>query len=185
MMNPSTSVLALIDAPAQELCDTAPALKNLKMLDDAAVILRVPVFTVRYPDSLDAGVIATTYPNRSTYPHIVFDLAAVKWQDTELAQAIAKTGRTQLIVSGLWLEEAITLLALKSLAIGLDTYVPVDATAAINEHDANPAHSRLTQAGCVPTTSGQILREWAVLSGDGEMQSSIGILLHQNSVNSP
>ena len=57
MMNPSTSVLALIDAPAQELCDTAPALKNLKMLDDAAVILRVPVFMVRYPDSLDAGVI--------------------------------------------------------------------------------------------------------------------------------
>ncbi|MEQ1613743.1 MAG: isochorismatase family protein [Hyphomicrobiaceae bacterium] len=185
MMHPSTSVLTLIDAPAHEYCDTAPTLKNLKMLDDAAAILRVPIFAVRYPDTPDIGLIATAYPNWSTYRHIAFDPATVKWQDTELAQAIAKTGRTQLIVSGLWLEEAITLLALKSLAIGLDTFVPVDATAAINEVDAKPAHARLTQAGCVPTTSGQILREWAALSGDAATQSRIGLLLHQNSANSP
>jgi Isochorismatase family len=185
MMHPSTSVLALIDAPVTYLCDAAPSLKNLKMLVDAAVILRVPIFMVRYPDTADVGLLATTYANWSTYPHVVFDPAAVKWQDTKLAQAIAKTERTQLIVSGLWLEEAITLLVLKSLAIGLDTFVPVDATAAINENDGNPAHARLTQAGCVPTTSAQILREWAALSGDAAMQSSIGLLLHQNSANSP
>lgn len=185
MMHPTTSVLTLIDAPANDLCDAAQALRSLKMLNDAAVILRVPIFTVRYPDTPDTGMMAAAYPNRSTHPHVAFDPAAAKWQDTELAQAIAKTGRTQLIVSGLWLEEAITLLALKSLAIGLDTFVPVDATAAINEDNANPSHARLAQAGCVPTTSEQILREWAALSGDTTMQSSIALLLHQKSANSP
>ncbi len=185
MMHPLTSVLTLIDTPTLYLHEAAQALKNLIMLSDAAVVLKVPIFTVRYPNKPNTGLIAAAYPNWVTHPHIAFDPATIKWQDTEIARAIAKTGRTQLIISGLWLEEAITLLALKSLAIGLDTFVPIDATAAINAYDANPAHARLTQAGCVPTTSGQILREWAALSGDATMQSKIGLLLNQNSDNSP
>jgi Isochorismatase family len=185
MMHPSNSVLTLIDSPATEFCDVLQSLKSLKLLHDAATILRVPIFAVRYPDTSDIGIIAAAYPNWSTHKKIAFDPAIFKWQNTQLAQAIVTTTRTQVVIAGFWLEEAVTLLALRSLAIGLDTCVPVDAAAAINENDANTAHCRLTQAGSVPTTSGQILREWAALCGDATMQSHIGHLLRENSANSP
>jgi hypothetical protein len=177
MLHPSSSVLVVVDAPALLPNVVSLSIGALKTLVDAADLLGVPTISVRYPDTAIPGQIATAGAVSRRVKDIPFDPAAPDWLATQLGTAIAKTGRSQMIVSGLWLEEAITLLVLRGLAFGIDTYVSIDAAIAINPEFALAAHARLTQAGAVPTTTEQILREWAALNADQDIQAKILAML--------
>lgn len=185
MLHPLKSFLVVVDAPASNTHTTSVPLTELQLLTDASALLAVPTLAARYPDTPSSGLIAAVSPVWRSAGEIGFDPAAVDWVTTPLGRAIALTGRCQLIVCGIWLEEAITLLTLKCLAHGIDTYIPVDATAAITQSHATAAHSRLIQAGAVPTTSGQVLREWGALCGDVDVQSKLISLLGGNPAGSP
>lgn len=173
MLHPQSSVLVVVDAATAIPSTTPPSIPSLKTLLVAADLLGIPTIATRYP--------ATSAPEHLGKPgsvgapilNIPFDPAPSDWAATNLGRAIAQTERNQMIVSGFWLEEAITMLCLKGLSIGVDTYVPVDAAPAITPKFARTAHARLTQAGAVPTTTEQILREWSALSADGNAQSKI------------
>jgi nicotinamidase-related amidase len=102
-----------------------------------------------------------------------FDPTPADWPSSPLGAALAATGRNQVVVLGVWLEEAVTWLALNCLSVGLDTYVPVDATPAIDAANEPAARARLTQAGAVPTSTAQIIREWAALHVNSRTASAI------------
>lgn len=184
MMLPSTSMLVIVDSPAIAYADDVTILSALKVLFDAAALFNVPSFVVRYSDRPAAGLINAICVSEAPAKNFQFEPTAAVWRTTILGKAIADTNRKQLIVSGLWLEEAVTLLALKSLATGLDTFIPIDATAAVKPTHAITAQARLTQAGAVPTSCEQVLREWAALSGDSHLHGSVDLLLSQLSVGS-
>ena len=185
MLHPLKSILVVVDAPAPTTNTSSVPLTQLQLLTDASGLLAVPMLAARYPDIHTPGLIATGSSLRPSTVEIGFDPAVVDWVGTPLGTAIALTGRGQLIVCGFWLEEAITLLTLKCLAHGIDTYIPVDATAAFNPVNVPAAHARLTQAGAVPTTTEQVLREWGALSGDLIIQSKLISLIGGNSINLP
>jgi hypothetical protein len=177
MLHPSSSVLVIVDAPAINPNVATSPMARLKALVDAADMICIPIVLAHYPNTPVPGQIATASTIRRFDVVVPFDPAALDWPATQLGKAIAKAGRNQMIVSGFWLEEAITLLALRGLSIGVDTYVSIDATTAINPEFALAAHARLTQAGAVPTTTEQILREWTALSADASVQARILALL--------
>lgn len=89
-----------------------------------------------------------------------------QWAASALGAALATVSRNRVIVIGHWLEDAITLLALNCLSTGLDPYVPSDLTPVLTSANEPAARARLSQAGAVPTSSEQIIREWAALHDD-------------------
>jgi hypothetical protein len=184
MLHPSTSAVVMIDAPGSTQV-VAPSLSALSTLVEAAQLLNIPVIVAGYLTTAAPGVLALVRSTHNLGTLISFDPAAGPWPAAPIAQAIAATGRNQLIVSGFWLEEAVTMLVLKSLAVGLDAYVAIDAIAAINSDHSLAAHARLTQAGAVPTTSDQIAREWAALTDDDQVRSALLALVNRLPRNSP
>jgi Isochorismatase family len=83
------------------------------------------------------------------------------WAETPLGLALAKTSRTSLLICGYWLDECITFTALNALGEGYDIFLLTDASPPLDAGERHMAILRLVQAGIVPTTTRQALREWA------------------------
>jgi hypothetical protein len=99
------------------------------------------------------------------------------WAETPLGLALAKTSRTSLLICGYWLDECITFTALNALGEGYDIFLLADASPPLDAAERHMAILRLVQAGIVPTTSRQALREWAVEISDGHLRDQLLALL--------
>lgn len=137
--------------------------RQIRRLADAAATIGVPVLVALYPPEVETGVLTVALESDAGFLRLPFHPSPTEWIYSPLGQAISATGRNQIIIAGLWLEEAVTLLALNCLAVGFDTYVVGDATAMIDTANERAARARLTQAGAVPTSTEQVIREWAAL----------------------
>jgi nicotinamidase-related amidase len=99
------------------------------------------------------------------------------WAETPLALALAETSRTSLLICGYWLEEGITLTALNALGEGYDIFLLTDASPPLEAGERLMAILRLVQAGIVPTTTRQALREWAAEITDVRQRDGLLALL--------
>ena len=113
----------------------------------------------------------------SCQPFYCPPMPGTPWADTPLALALAKASRTSLLICGHWLDECITFTALNALAEGYDTYVLTDASPPLDIGDRHIAILRLVQAGIVPTTTRQVLREWAAEISDAHQRNQVLALL--------
>jgi nicotinamidase-related amidase len=98
------------------------------------------------------------------------------WAETPLGLALAKTSRTSLLICGYWLDECITFTALNALGEGYDIFLLTDASPPLDAAQRHMAILRLVQAGIVPTTTRQALREWAEIS-DAHLRDQLLALL--------
>ncbi|MDE2461860.1 MAG: isochorismatase family protein [Gammaproteobacteria bacterium] len=166
LLTPQNSVLLLVDyQPAMfrgvgsgdrsAIHDSAVAAAK------AAKILGVPtVLTSIYPQgngefikdisSLFTGgeVIARKLPG--------FDA----FEDERVLQAVKKTGRKKVVLSGLWTSMCFAFTALHALREGFDAYGLIDAggDASLDAH--NYGVERMLQAGAVPMTWMPLVSEW-------------------------
>ncbi|MEV6975992.1 hydrolase [Kitasatospora sp. NPDC093806] len=87
------------------------------------------------------------------------------WEDEALVEAVKATGRTKIILSGLWTEVCLVLPALSALSQGYEVYVVADASGGVSPLAHEHALQRMTAAGAVPVTWIQVLlelqRDWA------------------------
>ncbi|MFF2614034.1 hydrolase [Kitasatospora sp. NPDC058046] len=87
------------------------------------------------------------------------------WEDEALVEAVKATGRTKIILSGLWTEVCLVLPALSALGQGYEVYVVADASGGVSPLAHEHALQRMTAAGAVPVTWIQVLlelqRDWA------------------------
>jgi nicotinamidase-related amidase len=87
------------------------------------------------------------------------------WDTPAFREAIKKTGKKNVILSGLWTEVCITWPTLNMLAEGYNIYVVEDACAGTSPAAQEASLSRMTQAGAVRmTTVATVLefqRDWA------------------------
>jgi hypothetical protein len=172
VLMPDATVVVILDTSVPTPPLDEGTMKRLCVLSDAATLLNAPVFRARYRNKT-GGVtrLANLLPSASVMHD--FDARTADWSSTWLGQCIAETGRTHMVICGMWLEEAITLAALRTLSVGYDIYVPVDATYAHDPVLAPFAHMRLVQAGAVPTSAAQVIREWAALSNSEAIADSL------------
>ena len=87
------------------------------------------------------------------------------WDTQAFRDAVAGTGRKNIILAGLWTEVCVTWPALHMLAEGYNVYVVEDACGATSKAAHDAALRRMVQAGVVPmTTIATVLefqRDWA------------------------
>lgn len=184
MLVPSNCVVLLVASDAV-INDSSALVLNARRLFDGAKILNVPTIFGRFPADADGSELFSHSISNSSMSSLPFHPKPEAWAATEFGQAIAATSRNQVIIAGFWLEEAVTLLALNCLAVGYDTYLAGDATPAVDGALEAAARARLAQAGVVPTSIDQVIREWAALHDDPAHAGKLIAGLPQRAQSSP
>ena len=91
----------------------------------------------------------------------------------EVAQFNTDGRRNRLLIAGAYLEDVVTFQSLEALAFRFDVYLLTDAIETLYPSIASFHWDRLYQAGAVPTSIAQMLREWSVTSSDTSMAKKI------------
>lgn len=88
------------------------------------------------------------------------DLTFDSFTNREVEAAIKKTGRKQLVMSGLWTSICFANTALHGLRSGYDVFGVMDTAGSESKDAHDIAVHRMIQAGIVPTTWQQVVFEW-------------------------
>lgn len=124
----------------------------------AAVLCGIPSFlAVREPERDEQDSVSKPAHQQIYGP----PMPGNPWGETALGLALARASRMSLLICGYWLDECITFTALNALGEGYDIYLVTDASPTLDIADRHTAILRLVQAGVVPTTTRQAIREWA------------------------
>jgi len=156
--------------PAKRLRQGVSALARL------AKILGIPVVVsaVPGPDGT-AAILPEIDAALGTQP-VHYRDTADSLANAAIRSAIEKTGRKSLLISGVATEIAVQLPAVSGAALGLHTYVVVDACGGISARTEDAALRRITQAGgstiSVPTLTGELAGSFASSTG----QACVGLL---------
>jgi nicotinamidase-related amidase len=127
----------------------------------AASILGIPVVLSTINPKYNGEFIpeiTTLFPGQKAFSRKILSFDA--FEDGETWNAVKKTGRKKMVVSGLWTSMCFAYTALHGLKEGLEVYGLVDAAG-----DSTPdAHKygieRMLQAGVIPITLESLVSEW-------------------------
>ncbi|GGM97092.1 hydrolase [Streptomyces fuscichromogenes] len=81
------------------------------------------------------------------------------WEDPAFVEAVKATGRTKIVIAGLWTEVCLVLPVLSALSQGYEVYVVADASGGVSRQAHEHGMQRMVQAGAVPMTWLQVLLE--------------------------
>jgi nicotinamidase-related amidase len=82
------------------------------------------------------------------------------WEDAHVTNIVKKSGRTQLILAGLFTEICVAMPAIQALGEGYDVFVVTDACGGVSVEAHDMAVRRMVQAGVVPINWLAVLGEW-------------------------
>ena len=82
------------------------------------------------------------------------------WEDPKVTDIVKKSGRTQLILAGLFTEICVAMPAIQALGEGYDVFVVTDACGGVSVEAHDMAVRRMVQAGVVPINWLAVLGEW-------------------------
>ncbi|WP_395575649.1 hydrolase [Streptomyces sp. BK79] len=170
LLTPDNSVMLFVDHQPQMFfgaasADRAGVINATVGLAKAATVFDVPVVLSTVAAESFSGPILPQL--QAVFPkHEVVDRTTMNaWEDPALVDAVKATGRSKIILSGLWTEVCLVLPALSALSQGYEVYVVADASAGVTPEAHEHAMQRMTAAGAVPVTWLQVLlelqRDWA------------------------
>jgi nicotinamidase-related amidase len=83
------------------------------------------------------------------------------WDDQKVRDALARSGRRKVVVSGLWTEVCNATFALSAMMEGgYEIYMVEDASGGTSKAAHDYAMLRMIQVGVVPVTWQQVMLEW-------------------------
>jgi hypothetical protein len=82
------------------------------------------------------------------------------WDDRNFVAAIAKSGRTKIVLAGLWTETCVALPTVQAIHDGYEVYVLEDCCGDVSQLAHDNAMKRVIQAGAKPVTSLSTMLEW-------------------------
>lgn len=82
------------------------------------------------------------------------------WQDPKVTDLVAKSGRKQLILAGLWTEVCVAMPAIQAAGEGYDVFVVTDACGAVSAEAHDMAIRRMVNAGITPINWMAVISEW-------------------------
>ncbi|MEZ0094850.1 hydrolase [Streptacidiphilus sp. EB129] len=170
LLTPENSMMLFVDHQPQMFFGTASG--------DRTAIINATVGLARTATVFDVPVVLSTVAAESFSGPILPQLKAVfpdhqvidrttmnAWEHPALVEAVKATGRSKIILSGLWTEVCLVLPALSALGQGYEVYVVADASGGVTPSAHEHALQRMTAAGAVPVTWIQVLlelqRDWA------------------------
>ncbi len=161
-----TSVLLLIDYQARMFWgasakDPTYVKNNVMAIAKGAQILGIPVVltTINAKNNGEfLPEIVEMFPDRPVIDRKVTSFDA--FEDKEVFDAVKKTARKQLVLSGLWTSMCMAFTALRGLREGFNVFGVMDAASSESTDAHNVAIERMIQAGVVPCTWIQVVSEW-------------------------
>lgn len=134
---------------------------NVVGLAKAARLFAVPT-TITTVETL--GFSGHTYPELlAVFPeHPILERSSMNsWDERNVRDALAKSGKKKLVVSGLWTEVCNNSFALSAIQEGgYEIYMVEDASGGTSKAAHDFAMQRMIQVGVVPVTWQQVLLEW-------------------------
>ncbi|MEO8907505.1 MAG: isochorismatase family protein [Microbacteriaceae bacterium] len=166
LMTADNSVLLLVDYQRAMYAGVGSSDRNAVndsavALATAAQILDVPVvLSSIWPDGNGEfnAQIAGLFPNQQVISRSILGFDAL--EDEAVLAAVKATGRSKLVVSGLWTSMCFAFTAIHGVRAGMDVYAAIDAAGDWNLDTHNYGVQRMVQAGVVPTTWMPTVSEW-------------------------
>lgn len=164
LLAPETSVLVLIDHQPFQIAnlhshEPTLVLNNVIGLAKSAKAFGVPTVlttvTAERGGLLIKGV-QEVFPDQRPIDRTLINA----WQDRRVVDAVAQTGRRQLIMAALWTEICLAMPALHAKGDGFDVFVVTDASGGVSAETHDMAVRRMVQAGIVPITWLAVASEW-------------------------
>lgn len=166
LLTPENSQLIFIDQQPQmafgvQSIDRQTLKNNVVALAKSAKVFNIPTIITTVETD---GFSGPTYPELlAVFPEnkILERTSMNSWDDQNVRDALASSGRKKVIVSGLWTEVCNLGFALASAAEGgYEIYMVADASGGTSVEAHEYAMQRMIQAGIIPVTWQQVLLEW-------------------------
>jgi nicotinamidase-related amidase len=170
LITPDNSVFLFVDHQPQMFFGVANADRQSIInatvgLGKAAKAFNVPTVLTTVAAQTFSGnllpALAEVFPGQEIIDRTTMNA----WEDERVVEAIKATGRTKIILSGLWTEVCLVLPALSALGQGYEVFVVADASGGVSTEAHDLAIQRMAAAGAVPVTWVQVLlelqRDWA------------------------
>jgi nicotinamidase-related amidase len=166
LLTPQNSQLIIIDQQPQmafgvQSIDRQTLKNNVVALAKAAKVFKVPTTITTVETESFSG---HTYPELlAVFPdHKILERTSMNsWDDQNVRDALAATGRKKVVVAGLWTEVCNAMFALSAMKEGgYEIYMVADASGGTSAEAHKYAMDRMVQAGVVPATWQQVLLEW-------------------------
>ncbi|WP_433273942.1 hydrolase [Pseudonocardia xinjiangensis] len=165
LLSPQESVLVLIDYQPQMFFGTTNAdrgeiINSALGLGKAAKIFNVPVILTSVAAKTFSGPMLR--PLLDVFPgdEVIDRTTMNAWEDPRVVDAVKATGRSRIVMAGLWTEVCISTAALSATDQGYQVYVPTDACGGVSAAAHANAIRRMTQHGVVPSTWLTTMLEW-------------------------
>ncbi|MEV7418363.1 hydrolase [Streptomyces sp. NPDC089919] len=170
LLTPDNCVVLFVDHQPQMFFAAASGDRSATMnaavgLAKAARIFDVPVVLSTVAAESFSGPLMPQLAEVHPDQKIIDRTTMNAWEDEAFVEAVKATGRTKLVIAGLWTEICVALPTLSAIAQGFEVYVVADACAGVSPEAHEHAVQRMVQAGAVPMTWVQVLlelqRDWA------------------------
>ena len=164
LLRPKDSILVLIDhQPFQfaNLNSHEPTLviNAVAGLSKAAKIFKVPTILTTVLEErggLLIKQIQEVFPEQKPINRTFINT----WEDQNVTDLVAKSGRKQLILAGLWTEICVAMPAIQAAAEGYDVFVVTDACGSVSAEGHDMAVRRMVQHGITPLNWIAVVSEW-------------------------
>jgi nicotinamidase-related amidase len=162
------SVLLLIDhqpwvAFGVESIDRSVLINNVAALAHAARALGVPTVLTTIAAKGSALVDPIFSEISEVFPDVtpIDRTTTAAWSDPNVRSAVEDTGRSKLIMAGLWTEVCLAQTVLQAVREGHDVYFVSDCSGGASSEAHADAKARMIQAGAKPVSWWAVVGEWA------------------------
>lgn len=164
LLRPEDSIVVLIDhQPFQFAClkshEPTMVLNNVVGLAKAAKAFKVPTILTTVLEERGGYLVKelqTLFPEQKP-----IDRTAINtWEDKKVTDIVAKSGRKQLVLAGLYTEICLAMPAIQAAGEGYEVFVVTDASGGVTEEAHEMAVRRMVAAGCTPITWFAVMSEW-------------------------
>ncbi|MCY1220572.1 nicotinamidase/pyrazinamidase [compost metagenome] len=164
LLRPEDSIVVLIDHQPFQFAnlnshEPTMVINAVTGLSKAAKIFNVPTIlttVIEERGGLIIKQIQEVFPEQKPINRTLINT----WQDPNVTDIVAKSGRKQLIIAGLWTEVCVAMPAIQAAAEGYDVFVVTDACGAISAEAHDMAIRRMVQHGITPINWVAVASEW-------------------------
>jgi nicotinamidase-related amidase len=164
LLRPEDSILVLIDHQPFQFAnlnshEPTMVINAVAGLSKAAKIFNVPTIlttVVEERGGLLIKQIQEVFPEQKPINRTFINT----WQDPNVTDVVAKSGRKQLIIAGLWTEVCVAMPAIQAAAEDYDVFVVTDACGSVSAEGHDMAVRRMVQHGITPLNWIAVASEW-------------------------
>ena len=169
LLTPENCALILIDHQPFQFAglrshDTQTIVNNVVGLAKLARVFGVPTLLTTVIAARGGDVLA---PLQAVFAEQTpIDRTTINaWEDPGVVAWVERTGRTKIIMAGLWTEICLAMPTIQAIGDGYDVFIVTDASGGVTLEAHEMAVRRMVQVGAVPLTwgavAGELQRDWA------------------------